>query len=408
VSGGNEFWGTSAPIQDRLYLNDGQGNFRRDSAALPTMSESGSCVVVADFNGDGKPDLFVGRRLVTWRYGDAPRSLLLENDGHGRFRDVTDSLAPGLARVGMVTSAAWVDYDGDGKLDLIVAGEWMAVHAFHNEGGRFSDRSSDAGFSGTEGWWSSVTVADVNGDGHPDLVLGNLGLNSYLKASADHPARMYVGDFAHNDSLQQVITTYRDGADYPIPGRDELTRAMPELARKYASFSAFGASRMQDIFPRADVKKARVLAARTFASSVAINDGAGHFTLQALPSAVQVSPVFASLSRDFDGDGTPDLLLAGNRSGVEPIEGRYDASYGQILAVGGRGAAGAGGVRFIPVSLETMGVTIDGEVRHIRPLHSARFGDLLLMARNGTTLQILRPNRQSGSPGSHSPPNNRP
>src|SRR5438876_1163007 len=192
VSGGNEFEKDDAPLQDRLYLNDGRGHFHRDSLALPRLSESGSCVVPGDWNGDGHLDLFVGRRVVSRHYGLTPRSCLLENDGTGHFRDVTLEKAPALAEVGMVTSAAWVDYDHDGKLDLIVVGEWMPVRVFHQENGRLVDRTAEAGLAGTEGWWNSVTVADLNGDGRPDLVLGNLGLNSYIRASV--PVQVGDGD----------------------------------------------------------------------------------------------------------------------------------------------------------------------------------------------------------------------
>src|SRR5438034_9263447 len=209
VSGGNEFEADDAALQDRLYVNDGRGQFHRDSLALPRLLESGSCVVPGDWNGDGHLDLFVGRRVVARGYGLTPRSYLLENDGRGRFRDVTLEKAPGLAEAGMVTSAAWVDYDHDGKLDLIVVGEWMAIRVFQQEAGRFVDRTAGAGLSGTEGWWNSVTVADLNGDGRPDLVLGNLGLNSYLRASPAEPARMYVGDFGHNGTLEQILTYMR-------------------------------------------------------------------------------------------------------------------------------------------------------------------------------------------------------
>ncbi|PYO96125.1 MAG: RNA-binding protein, partial [Gemmatimonadetes bacterium] len=177
VSGGNEFEKDDAALQDRLYVNDGHGRFHRDSLALPRLSESGSCVVPGDWNGDGHLDLFVGRRVVTRHYGLTPRSYLLENDGTGHFRDVTLEKAPALAEVGMVASAAWVDYDHDGRLDLIVVGEWMPVRVFHQENGRLVDRTAEAGLMGTAGWWNSVTVADLNGDGRPDLVLGNLGLN---------------------------------------------------------------------------------------------------------------------------------------------------------------------------------------------------------------------------------------
>src|SRR5438034_8308078 len=259
VSGGNEFEKDDAPLQDRLYLNDGRGHFHRDSLALPRLSESGSCVVPGDWNGDGHLDLFVGRRVVSRHYGVAPRSYLLENDGAGHFRDVTLEKAPALAAAGMVTSAAWIDYDHDGKLDLIVVGEWMPVRVFHQENGRFVDRTAAAGLAGSEGWWNSIAAVDVNGDGREDLVLGNLGLNSYLRASPAEPARLYVGDFGHNGTREQILTFYKHGVSYPLAGRDELVRLPPQLPSRYPSYAAFGASRIEDIFSASELKQATVL-----------------------------------------------------------------------------------------------------------------------------------------------------
>jgi hypothetical protein len=351
--------------------------------ALPRMAESGSCVVVGDFNGDGHADLFVGRRGVAGAYGAAPRSYLLQNDGKGHFRDVTTELAPALAQAGMVTSAAWVDYDHDGRLDLIVTGEWMPVRVFHQDDGRLVDRTKEAGLAGTNGWWNSVTVADVNGDGRPDLVLGNLGLNSYLGASAGQPARLYVGDFANNRSIQQILTVYKDGASYPVATRDELLRAVPELAARYPSYADFGGRRIDDIFATAELKRATVLEAYDFATSIALNDGHGAFTLQALPVEAQFSPVRAVVAGDFDGDGHTDLLLGGNEFGVPPVLGREDAGYGLLLH-------GAGDGRFIPVDLSTSGLVLEGQVRHIKAGRRADGGALIVVARNDDKLQVLR------------------
>ncbi len=384
VSGGNEFWGDDAALQDRLYVNDGHGHFARDTLALPRFSESGSCVVPGDFNGDGHLDLFVGRRGVARRYGLAPRSYLLENDGAGHFRDVTLDKAPGLAQVGMVTAAAWVDYDHDGRLDLIVTGEWMAVRVFHNENGRLVDRTVEAGLAGTEGWWNSVTVADLNGDGRPDLVLGNLGLNSSLRASPAEPARMYAADFGHNGALEQILTVYEHGVSYPVAGRDELLALIPRLRERYPTYASFGAARVEDVFDAAELARATVREARVFASSVALNNGNGNFTLAPLPVEAQLAPIRAVLADDFDGDGRTDLLVAGNDYGFPPVLGRADASYGLLLR-------GTGDGRFSAVDLERSGVVIDGQVRHMAWLRRADGSRVIVAARNNDKLQVLRP-----------------
>jgi enediyne biosynthesis protein E4 len=383
VSGGNEFWGNADALRPRLYLNDGKGNLRRAKDALADVFENGSCAVAGDFNGDGHPDLFLGSRVVSRSYGIIPRSHLLQNDGTGRFTDVTLEKAPALSQVGMVSSAAWLDYDGDGKLDLIVTGEWMPVRVFRQENGKFADRTAEAGMSGTNGWWNSITTADVNGDGRQDLVLGNLGLNSFIKASRDEPARLYVGDFFQSGAVKQILTFYNHDVSYPMEGRDELVRLMPALRSKYPSYSSFGASRIEDILPASELKQAKVLEAGVFASSVAINNGNGTFSLVPLPNEGQFAPVYSVLADDFDGDGRTDLLLGGNFYGVTPVQGRYDASYGQLLRGNGKG-------QFEPVDLEASGLAVEGQVRHIKSVRRANGETLIIMARNNEKLQILR------------------
>lgn len=394
VSGGNEFWGNDEPLRHRLYVNDGRGSFRRDSLALPTFFENGSCVVPGDFDGDGDVDLFVGGRVVSRNYGLAPKSRLLQNDGKGRFTDVTSTLAPALSDAGMVTAAAWLDHDSDGTLDLVVVGEWMPVRIFAQVRGRFVDRTDAAGLSGTDGWWNTVTAADLNGDARLDLVLGNLGLNSYIKASATQPARLYVHDFGQNGILEQILTFYKNGVSYPLAGRDDIVRPITSLRGKYPSYASFGASRVEDIVQASELKSAKVLEARTFATSVALNNGNGTFTMRPLAAEAQFAPVYASVVDDFDGDGRNDLLLGGNFYGVTPVRGRYDASHGLLL----RGMADGTG-DFAPVDMAESGVALDGEVRDIKALRSSRVGRLIVVARNNATVQILRPTHTSAERG---------
>lgn len=392
VSGGNEFWGDADALRDRLYLNDGRGNFHRAEHALPDFFDNGSCVVPGDFNGDGHIDLFVGSRVVSRAYGVTPRSHLLQNDGAGRFSDVTAALAPALAEAGMVSSAAWLDYDHDGRLDLIVVGEWMPVRVLRQESGRFVERTAEAGLSGTNGWWNHVRAVDLNGDGREDLVLGNLGLNSYIRASPREPARLYVRDFFANGTLEQILTFYKNGVSYPLAGRDELVRVMPQLGKQYPSYASFGARRIEDILPASELRKANVLEAREFATAVALDRGDGTFDLRRLPMEAQFAPVYASLAEDFDGDGHTDLLVAGNSYGVTPVQGRYDASYGLLLRGDGTG-------RFESVDLESSNLLIEGQVRNMALLRRANGEMVILVARNDDRLQILRPLRYRPSPG---------
>jgi hypothetical protein len=388
VSGGNEFSGRDEQLRDRLYINDGRGNFRRAKDALPDFFDNGSCVVPGDFNGDGHVDLFVGSRVVSRAYGLIPRSHLLQNDGTGRFVDVTLEKAPQLAEAGMVSSAAWVDYDGDGKLDLVVVGEWMPVRVFRQQDGKLVDRTAEAGLSATTGWWNTVVAVDVNDDGRKDLVLGNLGLNSYIRASREEPARLYVSDFFNTGTVEQILTFYRNGVSYPMAGRDELVGLMPQLRSKYPTYSSFGASRVEDIFPASELRKAKVLEAQLFASSIALNDGIGKFEVRPLPVEAQFAPVYAILADDFDGDRKTDLLLAGNFYGVTPVRGRYDASYGLLLRGDGRG-------RFVAVDSEKINLWIQGQVRDMKWLRRAAGERVIAIARNNDSLQILRPTERT-------------
>ena len=383
VSGGNEFWEHDDALRNRLYLNDGRGQFRRDRTAFPEIFENGSCAVPGDFNGDGNIDLFVGSRVVARKYGLSPQSYLLQNDGTGHFTDVTREKAPGLSRVGMVTSAAWVNSGIAGQLDLVVAGEWMPIRVFRQHNGRFVDKTVDAGLAGSSGWWNTVTAVDLRGNGRQDLVLGNLGLNAYFRASKSEPARVFIGDFAHNGALEQLLTFYKNGVSYPVAGRDELVKLIPSLRSRYVSYKDFGASRIEDILPAAELAKATVLEAKVFASSVALNNGNGTFDFRPLPIEAQFAPVYAALADDFDGDGHTDVIVGGNFHGVTPVQGRYDASYGQLLRGNGTGA-------FESVDMAASNLVVGGQVRHMKMVRAARGERLIVVARNDNTVQVLR------------------
>ena len=386
VSGGNEFWDRAEALRQRLYLNDGRGNFTRDTTGMPAIFENAGCVVAGDFNGDGYVDLFIGGRVVSRKYGLSPHSYLLENDGKGHFTDVTRTRAPGLTDAGMVTSAAWVPSAVKGQLDLVVAGEWMPIRVFRQEGGQFVDRTAAAGLAGSNGWWNTVTAVHLRGANSTELLLGNLGLNSYLHASMDEPTRLYVGDFAHNGALEQILTTYRLGMSYPLAGRDELVRLIPQLRTKYPTYHDFGASTIEQVIPRADLAKATVLQANDFASTLALSHANGTFDLRPLPVEAQFSPIRAALAGDFDGDGKADVIVGGNLYGVTPMLGRYDANPGLLLRGDGTGALAS-------VDMLASGLRIEGQVRHMASLRGANGDQLIVVARNDNTLQLLRANR---------------
>jgi len=387
VSAGNEHWGTQEPLRDRLYVNDGTGAFTRDEAALPTMFANGSVAVPGDFTGDGALDLFVGGRVVARAYGAAPESFLLANDGTGRFTDVTAEVAPQLQDVGMVTDAVWTDYTQNGRLDLVVVGEWMPVTLLAQAAdGRFEDRTATAGFEGTEGWWYSVAAADLSGNGYDDLVLGNLGLNSYIRATPDEPARLYRHDFGNTGRTEALLTFYKaDGTSYPLYGRDRFVQHLPGLRSQYPTHTDFADARVEDIFPRAVLRQAEVSEARQFASLVAYNAGDGTFALKELPVEAQMAPVRSIMIDDLTGTATPEVLLAGNFHDVLPLRGRYDASYGVLLQ-----RQDATPPTLAPVPLRESGLVLTGQVRHLRALRTADDRRLLVAARNDTTVQVLR------------------
>jgi len=378
VSGGSEYSPLAPALQDRLYLNDGRGHFHKATGSLPTEDNSGSRVVAADYDGDGDIDLFVGGRVVPWRYGADPNSTLLQNDGHGHFTDVTRRLGPDLEHVGMVTDAVWRDVDGDGRPDLVVVGEWMPITIFHNAGAGRLVRVTTPGLERSEGWWNRIVAGDFTGHGRVDFIVGNLGLNSRLHASDSEPVTMYAKDFNGTGPFEQLISVYNQGTSYPIAMRDELLGALPSLKARYPRYKDYAKQTVRDIFPPQQLAGAIFKQARTFATTLVRNNGDGSFTLVPLPREAQLAPVYGILAGDFDRDGARDLLLAGNFEGVQPEIGAMMASYGLLL----RGDAGGGGRgNFVPVPTRESGFLVPGQARDIQRLRTAR-GDLYIVARN--------------------------
>lgn len=387
VSGGNEWSITGEHLEDRLYINDGKGNFHRSSNRIPATVDNGSCVRPQDFDGDGDIDLFVGSRSVINGYGVSPKSRLLRNDGSGVFRDVIDDVAPALARTGMVTDAVWVDIDKDERPDLIVVGEWMPISVFKNTGSGFIDITGSAGLIKSNGWWNCVTALDVDGDGDQDLIAGNLGLNAKIKASPTEPATLFIKDFDNNGAIDQIMCFYKNGISTPFATKDELVKQIPSLQKKFPTYDAY--SRVQtvyDIFTQEELEGADVKYVYTFESSYIENLGNGTFQVHALPLQAQFSPVFAVFPGDFDEDQHPDLLLGGNFFGATVNFGRYDASYGVFLKGNGKG-------NFLPVPFNKSGWLIDGEVRDIQRLVLADKSVLLLLACNNAGLKIFKQRR---------------
>jgi enediyne biosynthesis protein E4 len=374
VSGGNEFSEDSPALQDRLYLNDGRGSFRRAEGHLPRMRISGSRVVPLDFDGDGATDLFVGGRVIPWRYGHDPRSVLLRNDGTGRFTDVTADVAPELAHIGMVTDAVWTDVTGDGRPDLVVVGEWMPITVFRNTGRGVLERIDVPGLEQSSGWWNRVVAGDFTGNGHTDFVVGNLGENARFRAAPDEPMTMHVKDFNRNGFVEQIISFYNGGTSYPLQLRDDLIKSLTFLKARFLKYEDYAERTVADIFTAEELAGAEVKKVQTFSTSLARNNGDGTFTLVELPPEAQLAPVYGIQAHDFDGDGTLDLLLAGNFDGFKPEIGRLAASYGLFLRGDGRGG-------FTPVRTVESGFLVPGQARDIQRI-STRQGELFIVSRN--------------------------
>ncbi|MEN8202170.1 MAG: VCBS repeat-containing protein [Bacteroidota bacterium] len=383
VRGGNEELPGSPFLADRLLINDGSGSFKschRD--ALPYLSYNGSCVRPADFDGDGDMDLFLGSRSIPGAYGLSPVQVLLVNKGKGRFTPLPEEQTGGFQHVGMLTDASWGDMDGDGDPDLVVVGEWMRVSLFRNNRNSFTEVTEQAGLDTTSGWWNCISTVDLDQDGDLDLVAGNYGLNSMLKASTDEPVDMYVNDFDGNGTPDQIICSYNDGFSYPIASLDEMRAQIPGLKQQYPSYSAFGGKSVTNIFGPDLVNRSIKKSAVLFESCLFINQGEGTFECIRLPREAQFSPVRDLLAGDFNRDGIPDLILAGNTYSIRPSLGRQDASFGWFLP----GSRSNDYEVLLPIE---SGLRIRGDSRKIRSLNVGE-NEFIISGNNDDELQILK------------------
>ncbi|MBD0378315.1 MAG: VCBS repeat-containing protein, partial [Flavisolibacter sp.] len=368
-SGSNEFKANTRNYQDQLYVNTGRGNFAYDSAALPLNFTSKSCVKAADFDGDGDLDLFIGGRVHPERYPEPVSSFIYRNDskdGKIKFTDVTAEVAPFLKDIGLVCDAVWSDYDNDGWVDLVLAGEWMPITILKNNKGKFQHQTTNSRLQTLFGWWSSITAGDFDNDGDIDYVVGNLGLNSFFKASEQEPVKIYAADFDGDQAYDAIPTLYlpdKNGQrkEYPANVRDDMVKQMIGTRRKFPNYKSYADADVNLLLSKEEQQKALVLKANFFASCLLQNKGNGQFDVKPLPLPAQLAPLNGMVAEDVNGDGFLDLVINGNDFGNEVVNGRYDALNGLVLLGKGDGS-------FQPLNLQHSGFFIPGDGKGLAKL----------------------------------------
>ncbi|HYF30766.1 MAG TPA: VCBS repeat-containing protein [Chitinophagaceae bacterium] len=394
TGGYNDYDENDPRLQDRLFINDGKGNFSWSAGALPIMAFSKSCAAAADADGDGDIDLFVGGRVVPGRYPEAPASYLLLNDGKGKFRDVVAQVAPGLQKPGMITDAVFEDINRDNRPDLVITGEWMAPAIFMNVlqstatlpgAPAFQLKQSNTELSAFTGWWNTLHLVDLDNDGDKDIVAGNWGLNSQVRATETEPAELVCKDFDNNGSIDPMLCFYIQGKSYPYVSRDELLDQLYPMRRKFTSYKSYADAGITDIFSADELKEAMKLQARQLETMLFINDN-GKFIPKKLPLQAQFAPVYKIVQFDANADGFQDLLLLGNNDYPRLKLGKMDACFGTLLLNDGK-------ANFTYVPQTSSGLRIAGDVKDAL-LVTVAGQQYLLAGVNNNALLTYRINRK--------------
>lgn len=388
--GGYEEKAGSVNYQDEFYINDGKGNFRIDTNALPVNYTSKSCVRTADYDNDGDEDIFVGGRVEPWHYPKAVSSIILRNDsGNGKikFTDITKDVAPSLLNIGLVCDAVWADYNKDGWQDLIVAGEWMPITFLENNRGKLVNATANTGIANNTGWWNCITPGDFDNDGDIDFVAGNVGGNSFFSNDSVHPLKSYYHDFDKNGIFENITTKYlkdKEGAyrEFTMQNRDDIIDQLPVLKKSFLSYKSFAEAQFSTLFKEEQVKESYQRAANYFSTSVIKNLGNGRFEILPLPVQAQLSSVFNTLVADYNADGNADMLLCGNDNGAEVFNGKLDAMNGLLLL--GNGQCG---FRFL--SMKESGICIPGDAKSLISIKTNRYQSLIICSQHNGRLKAF-------------------
>ncbi|HEV8083274.1 MAG TPA: VCBS repeat-containing protein [Chitinophagaceae bacterium] len=381
AAGGFEFSENDEAFQDRLYINDGKGNFTRKGDALPQMLASKGCVKATDIDGDGDMDLFVGGRVVPGKYPTAPQSYVLINDGKGKFTDATLDKCPALQHIGMVTDALWIDLNNDQQPDLIVVGEWMPIKVFINKKGKLTDESSAYIPFASTGWWNRIYANDMDGDGDLDIIVGNYGLNTQFHVNEKQPMTIYYKDLDGNGTIDPILCYYIDGVSYPYNSRDDLAEQLPGIKKKFLEYAPYSVATINDLFTPEQLKGAAILKAETMQTVYLQNQGSKGFVLHALPIEAQYSPVYGIAAADVNGDGKKDILLTGNNTWTRIKFGRYNANHGVLLL-------GDGKVGFTYAPQAKSGLNIRGNVRCLQLIKTGKSQSIIAGVNDGNAVML--------------------
>ena len=385
--------------QDFLYINDGKGHFTASTTAIPTETTSGLAAKAADYDGDGDLDLFIGGSMVPRAYPNPDRSFILRNDTQGkdqpRFTDVTAQVCPELVNYGLINDALWSDYDNDGRIDLILAAEWMPLSYFHNEGNIFKNKTADTGISDQIGWWNSLTSADFDNDGDMDYVAGNYGKNLYFQCHSNEPITLYAKDFDNNGSMDPFISCFWQDSlgkhnEYFYHTRDDMIKQLILIRRKFFGYGDYGMATVQQVFNQQELEGAIIKKTNQLASCFIENLGGGKFKYQELPVQAQLAPIFGMIPYDIDHDGLIDLMMTGNAFGMELLQGRADAFNGLVLKNLGKN-------QFRALSLQESNFFVPRNARALVHMRMENGNDLVLATQNRDDMRVFAPNNKEKS-----------